>query len=99
MEKREYRDHDLVRYHPVIGKPEYLGPFRITMLGKLGDGQEVAWLSRKSGCVSLDALEPEPCRTCSGEGGWLMAVASFGDEHKDSMWCKCRACGGSGREP
>ena len=51
-----FRVGDVVDYHSIIGGPVTKANVTIRDLGELGHRQRVAWLTGKSGCVSLCAL-------------------------------------------
>ena len=46
---------DVVFYHPIIGRKHTGVKHEIQNIGKLGS-EDVAWISGKSGCVSMEAL-------------------------------------------
>lgn len=55
---KEFKKGDVVNYHSIIGGPVTSTEHTIQHIGELGHGEAVAWLSDKSGCVSLKALSP-----------------------------------------
>lgn len=55
----EYKQGDLVRYHPVIGEPHDGKVYQVRAVGKLGHGETVVWLAGKAGCVTPLALTME----------------------------------------
>lgn len=50
---------DKVSYCSIIGGAITSKNHIITELGRLSDGNHVAWITKKSGCVSLQALIKE----------------------------------------
>lgn len=52
----KFKEGDKVNYHSIIGKGVTSTGHIIRKIGKLGHGEKVAWISGKSGCVSLKAL-------------------------------------------
>lgn len=55
-EKENYQIHEIVNYHSLIGGPITSQGHKIKHIGWLSNGQAVAWLEGKSGCVSLGAI-------------------------------------------
>ena len=51
----EIKKGDRVNYHSVIGGPVTSSDHVVEKIGQMC-GQDVAWISDKSGCVSLKAL-------------------------------------------
>jgi len=56
MSNGKFKVGDIVDYHSIIGGPVTSTEHTIQHIDKLGHGEMVAWLSDKSGCVSLKAL-------------------------------------------
>ncbi|BCS94549.1 hypothetical protein DSLASN_01810 [Desulfoluna limicola] len=52
----EFKENDLVHYHPIIGGPHDGNEYRIRRVGDLPGNRKVAWLVAKAGCVALEAL-------------------------------------------
>jgi hypothetical protein len=52
------RTGDIVDYHSIVGGPISSHGHTVTSVGELPSGSAVAWISGKSGCVSVDALTP-----------------------------------------
>lgn len=53
---QDFKKGDVVDYHSIIGGPVTSTEHTIQHIGELGHGETVAWLSDKSGCVSLNAI-------------------------------------------
>jgi hypothetical protein len=47
---------DTVRYHPIIGGKHDGNVYAVTDTGTLPNGQPVAWLEGKAGCVAMEAV-------------------------------------------
>lgn len=47
---------DRVDYHVVIGKEATTYDHEVERLGTLPNGEQVAWITDKRGCVAVDAL-------------------------------------------
>lgn len=50
---------DKVNYHAIIGGPVTSAGHIVQQVDRLSCGELVAFISGKSGCVSVDALSPE----------------------------------------
>jgi hypothetical protein len=59
------REGDYVDYHSIIGGPITSRNHIVNNVGVLFCGEPVAWISNKSGCVSVDALSP--CGYCEDD--------------------------------
>lgn len=52
----EFKEQDVVRYHPVIGGDHDGKVYHVRSTGVLPSGHPVVWLTGKSGCVSENAV-------------------------------------------
>ena len=52
----ELKVGDIVNYHSIIGEKITSKGHKIINLGVVGTKTNVAWITNKSGCVSIDAL-------------------------------------------